>query len=549
MAIGKSNGSAGAHATAGAAATARSTETALIDELISGTSYHIACVRLVGKWAQQSISMMDAQSRLFELFDSVLLPDRDARWEQRRGDVPRIVLDIYGKQAERWDARDAETEAEGVRLDDFWAYMPMHNYIFAPTRAHWPGSSVKAKVPPVALTDTGGKPMLDDNGRPRTLSPTSWLDRHQSVEQVTWAPGLPMIVEGRLVVDGGWIEHNGVRCFNLYLPPTIAPGDARLAEPWVQHVRCVYPGDAEHVMDWLAHRAQRPHEKINHALVLGGAQGIGKDTILEPIKHAVGPWNFVEVSPKQVLGRFNGFLKSVVLRISEARDLGEHDRFEFYDHVKAYTAAPPDVLRVDEKNLREYPVLNVCGIVITTNHKTDGIYLPPDDRRHFVAWSDLTKDDRRFLGGYWDSLWQWYEEGGLGHVTAFLRERDLSGFDAKAPAPKTPAFWAIVDAGRAPEDSELADVLDKMGNPDALTLLRIINAAPSETQDWLRDRKNRKSIPHRLERCGYVRARNQDADDGLWKISGRRQAVYARVVLSFRDQLAAVHGLLGQSNQ
>ncbi len=81
---------------------------------------------------------------------------------------------------------------------------------------------------------------------------------------------------------------------------------------------------------------QRPHEKINHALVLGGKQGIGKDTLLEPVKHAVGPWNFIEVSPQQVLGRFNGFLKSVILRVSEARDLGDFDRFAFYDHMKSY---------------------------------------------------------------------------------------------------------------------------------------------------------------------------------------------------------------------
>ena len=153
------------------------------------------------------------------------------------------------------------------------------------------------------------------------------------------------------------------------------------------------PDEAEHIIDWLAHRVQRPHEKINHALVLGGEQGIGKDTMLEPVKHAIGPWNFQEASPRQVLGRFNGFLKAVILRISEARDLGEFDRFKFYDHMKAYTAAPPDTLRVDEKHLREYAILNVCGVIITTNHKTDGIYLPADDRRHYVAWSDRTKDD------------------------------------------------------------------------------------------------------------------------------------------------------------
>ena len=55
-----------------------------------------------------------------------------------------------------------------------------------------------------------------------------------------------------------------------------------------------------------------------------------------------------------MLGRFNGFVKSVILRVSEARDLGDVDRFTFYDHTKVYTAAPPDVLRVDEKYLREH---------------------------------------------------------------------------------------------------------------------------------------------------------------------------------------------------
>src|SRR5262249_17956488 len=153
----------------------------------------------------------------------------------------------------------------------------------------------------------------------------------------------------------------------------------------------------------------------------------------------------------------NGFLKSVILRVSEARDLGDFDRFQFYDHMKAYTAAPPDVLRIDEKNLREYSILNCCGVIITTNHKTDGIYLPADDRRHFVAWSDKVKEDEKFQGTYWDDLWAYYENNGRAHVMAFLLNRDISTFNAKAPPPKTPAFWAIVDANRAPEESEMAD--------------------------------------------------------------------------------------------
>ena len=299
-------------------------------------------------------------------------------------------------------------------------------------------------------------------------------------------------------------------------------------------------------MQWLAHRLQRPSEKINHALLLGGAQGIGKDSMLEPIKAGVGPWNWSDISPTAMLGRFNGWVKAVVVRISEVRDLGEFNRFTFYDHAKAYTAAPPDVIRVDEKNLREHPVVNVCGIIMTTNHRGDGLYLPADDRRHYVAWSEARNDD--FAPNYWSLLYGWYASGGLGHVVAYLRALDLTGFDAKAPPPKTPTFWSIVQSSEAPESSELRDVIETLGNPRAVTLSMLIEGA-ARLQLWslegeLSDRKNRRTIPHMLERVHYVPVRNPHVpSDGAFRIAGRRQVVYAQQELSLAEQIRAASGL------
>ena len=432
-------------------------------------------------------------------------------------------------------SREYPQEQQGVSLTDFNSHMPSHRYIFAPSRETWPASSVNARIGLVPVIDADGKPVLDEKGNQKVVSASAWLDQNRAVEQMTWAPGLPMLIRDRLIAEGGWIERSNVTCFNLYRPPTAAHGSAALAGPWLDHVDKVFPDSADHIILWLAHRVQRPQEKINHALVLGGNQGIGKDTMLEPVKHAVGPWNFCEVSPQHLLGRFNGFLKSVVLRVNEARDLGEVNRFGFYDHMKSYTAAPPDVLRVDEKNLREHSILNCCGVIITTNYKTDGIYLPADDRRHFVAWSDLTKES--FSPEYWNALWSWLDHGGSGHVAAYLAELGISSFDPKAPPPKTPAFWAIVDASRSPEDAELADVLDRLESPDATTIIRLaMEARDSAFYEWITDRKNRRLIPHRLEKCGYVPVRNPDACDGLWKINGKRQAVYSKSTLSFSDQ-------------
>jgi hypothetical protein len=433
-------------------------------------------------------------------------------------------------------------EGRGVMIADFRAYMPMHTYIFTPCREMWSIASVNARLTPVPVLDENGRPKLDKKGKPITIAASTWLDRNQPVEQMTWCPGMDMLVHDRLVIDGGWIKREGVTVFNLYRPPRIELGNATEAAPWIIHVHKIFPANANHIISWLAHRVQRPEEKINHALVLGGAQGIGKDTLLEPVKHAVGPWNFRDVSPTHLLSSFNSFTRSVILRVSEARDLGEVDRFKFYDHTKIYTAAPPDVLRTNEKHLREYYVFNVLGFLFTTNHKTDGIYLPADDRRHYVAWSDRTKEE--FTPEYWDGLWNWYAQGGIGHVAAYLTELDLSDFDPKAPPPKTPAFWEIVNASQAPEDAELADVLDALGRPDVVTLDMLIAKAHGEIMEWLTDRRHRKSIPHRLDRCGYVKVHNPDAkDDGYWRIEGRRQPVYGKASLSAGERIKAAEAL------
>jgi len=383
--------------------------------------------------------------------------------------------------------------------------------------------------------------LLDENKEEVFLKANVWLDKNRAVEQMTWAPGFQLVIKDRLISEGGWIERDDVSTFNMYRPPSIKLGDAKKATRWINLVKKVYPNDAEEIFNFCAHRRQKPEEKINHAMILGGAPGIGKDTLLEAPKQAIGPWNLREVSPQDVMGPWNDFIKSVVLRISEVRDLGDVNRFSFYEHSKTLTAAPPDVTRCNTKYVAQHYVLNVCGVIFTTNYKSNGIYLPPDDRRHYVAWSDLTQAD--FPENFWQEFWYWYQhENGFEHVAAWLAERDISKFNAKAPPEKTAAFWAIVDANAAPEESELADVLDQMGNLDAITLNDVIERAEGDIQEWLMDRKNRRTIPHRFEKCGYVPVRS-DTKDGFWVIDGKRQVVYARQELPLRDQITAARKL------
>jgi hypothetical protein len=440
-----------------------------------------------------------------------------------------------------------EPDKAAVSLDDFLAFMPMHNYIFAPTGEPWPAQSVNSRIPPVTIVDASGCPIVGNDGKQKTVKPSAWLDQNRPVEQMTWAPGEPKLIRDRLISDGGWFPRKGATVFNLYRPGAMEPGDPQGADTWIDHVHHVYGASANHIIQWLACRVQKPQEKVNHAIVLGGKQGIGKDTLLEPVKHAIGPWNFAEVSPHHILGRFNSFLQSIILRVNEARDLGDVNRYQLYDHMKAYTAAPPDVLRVDQKNLREYAIFNVTGVIITTNHKTDGIFLPPDDRRHYVVWSELDKED--FTPAYWQEIWSWYEDGGIWDVAAYLKALDISGFDAKAPPPKTDAFWEIVDADRSAEEAELSDILERLNSPAAITIDRVVGEAEYKLVAWLNERRNRRVIPLKMESAGYVPVRNESARDGLWKVDGKRKVVYARSELTLRDRLVAVKELVSSANK
>jgi|GEM_PF-1632553 len=438
--------------------------------------------------------------------------------------------------------RNGGSRDGGLALEDFEAYMPDHRYIYHPTGDTWPSTSVNARIPPVPLRDAEGNILQDKDGKPKTIPANTWLDQNRPVVQMTWYPGEPRIIEGRIFAQGGgWVERDGCRVFNLYRPPNIELGNPAQAARWIDHVHRVFPDEAGHIIRWLAQRVQQPHVKINHALALIGSQGTGKDTCIEGAVPAVGDWNVYEAAPEDLMGRFNPHRKSVILRVSEARDMGDTDRYRLYEHMKVLTAAPPSVLMVDEKHLRQYMIPNLCGVVVTSNH-TDGLYIPPDDRRHFVAYTELTKDD--FTEDYWTGIYEWYEREGCGHIAAYLHELNISDFNPKAPPPKTAGFWTVVDAGRAPEDAELADILDRLMEPDAVTLSMLVkHATDASFGEWLGDRKNSRQIPHRMESAGYIAVRNDGAKDGKWKISGKRQVVYARRELMMRDRIAAAREL------
>jgi hypothetical protein len=431
-------------------------------------------------------------------------------------------------------------QERSLPVTDFIAYSPDHTYIHRPTGETWTTTSVNSRVRPIS---TGGI----------KVSASTWLDRNDAVEQRTWFPGEPQIIEDKMAADGGFFAKRDARVFNLYRPPEIITSTSGEIKFWRDHLYALWPEDADHIEQWLAHRAQWPGEKVNHALVLGGQQGLGKDALVAPLKRAVGSWNFTEIAPPAVLGNFNEFVRAVVLRISEAKDLGDFDRFGFYEATKTLIAAPPDTIRVNAKYVSPYYVPNVVGVIITTNHKVGGIFLPADDRRHYVAWSNVEQSE--FGGDYWPKYWAKLDAGGVAAVAMHLRRLDLKGFNPKAPPPRTQAFWEIVNAMRSEEESEMADILESLGHPDALIIADLVGRARTLGHRYepfvafLQDRKNARVIALNLEKARYRRFDNPNESAGRWRVGGHRTGVYVRKNLTDREAFEAIKRLDGFSDK
>ena len=90
-----------------------------------------------------------------------------------------------------------------LKIADFWAYAPTHQYLYAPCSTLWVAISIDNVLPP--------QPALHKNGVPRkqagkivTMKASKWLDQNKRIDQMTWVPGEPTLIEGRLADKGGW---------------------------------------------------------------------------------------------------------------------------------------------------------------------------------------------------------------------------------------------------------------------------------------------------------------------------------------------------------
>ena len=236
-------------------------------------------------------------------------------------------------------------------------------------------------------------------------------------------------------------NYKGAQVINLWKEQvTIIPEEGDCS-PWLKHVAWLVPDKKtrEHLLNWLAFMIQHQDKKINHALLLGGPQRIGKDTLLDPIKRYLGSDNVSEPSADELKEQFTNYLHHTKLVVFQ--ECQNFDKLSVENKLKPMIAAPPDHLRVRLFGAGFYTTPNLVQVVFMSNHR-HALKISKGDGRYFTIWCDVEPKPTK----YYTELYDWLrKEKGDEIVVGWLLERDLTDFRPTALPPHNEYKELIID--------------------------------------------------------------------------------------------------------
>lgn len=238
--------------------------------------------------------------------------------------------------------------------------------------------------------------------------------------------------------------------------PVVGTGNV---EPWLAHCRVLVPDPRElaHILDVMAFKVQHPEVKINHAILHGGDQGSGKDTMYAPFIHAVcGPHlkNRGLLDNDTMSSQFGYALESEILILNELKEPDAKERRALANKLKPIIAAPPEMLTINRKGLHPYQMANRVFVLAFSNDPVP-ISLDSQDRRWFAIWSQAPRMTPEAAA----KMWAWYKADGFTSIAGWLQSRDVSAFNPGAAPPVTEFKLSLVEFGMSGAESFLVEMM------------------------------------------------------------------------------------------
>jgi hypothetical protein len=285
---------------------------------------------------------------------------------------------------------------------------------------------------------------------------------------------IPTVVDLMFWPGAGEVfTHEGMAMLNSYKPHTLEICDQidddgqAVVDLFMDHVRFIIEDKAEQriLIDFLAWVIQNPGHKINWALMLQGAQGVGKSyfgfVMGEVLGHMVR-----QIEPSALSGRFTSWAHgALLLVVEEIRMVGEN-RYEIIDRLKPFITNP--MIQIEEKGRDHRTVPNFSSYLLFTNYK-DALPIGQGDRRYAPIFSRVQSEEQLFhekggKEGSEDYFSKLFNETSRrpDAIARFLLDWQISDtFKAKGRAPHTKARDQMMALAVSDNRSTLDDLLDK----------------------------------------------------------------------------------------
>ena len=244
-----------------------------------------------------------------------------------------------------------------------------------------------------------------------------------------------------IAISDVWLEHPNRREFEgiEFAPETPHPSFYNLwrgfaVEPvpgechlYLAHVKeNICQGNEvlyRYVISWMAHATQHPGELPGTALVLRGAQGVGKGVFVENFGKLFGQHYLTVYRLSQITGRFNGHLKNLLVVHANEAVWGGHKEAE--GALKGMVTDP--MMPIEAKGKDIIQLQNFKRLIVSSNEQW-AVPLDLDDRRFLILdVSSAHKEDH----AYFAAIELQMQNGGWEALMHMLAIHDLSKFNVR----------------------------------------------------------------------------------------------------------------------
>ena len=231
-----------------------------------------------------------------------------------------------------------------------------------------------------------------------------------------------------------------IKCVNTWKRGGVIPVDGDYL-PILAYFEKVIPDEfsRNHLLKYLAHLIQYPGIKVSHGVMMIGAPGTGKSTLLYLLYKLFGETNVRKLEGNELGNRFNSRLVDAQVIFIEESDHGE--KFEVYENTKELMTG--NYYNTEAKYKEVCAGITPRGIFMTSNHAAPMV-IPKDDRRWFVLETQpqpVTAAEKAEHDSFFGNL-RTVMDADNHYVSAFahhLSQLDLSDFKPNALPPMTRA--------------------------------------------------------------------------------------------------------------